>query len=216
MKPEIIYEQVNRWCTALNGQIDQQISAEMLQIIELSKTEMLDNVAKKSGDKYIVSAAKRIIQNAERVVSNKPGFHGMFINQSKDGSSLYCVCDTYRAVRFNKMMPLQEIDTNNCTPIELSNICLKVDNAVEIKLPNIVDVKLASKDVVINDKKKVPKPYCIDKEIGLWVNPQYLLDMMECLPNAKVYAGNSKQLIYFRADNGDGVLCPINHNDCSI
>lgn len=47
MKPEIIYEQVNRWYTALNGQIDQQISAEMLQIIELSKTEMLDNVAKK-------------------------------------------------------------------------------------------------------------------------------------------------------------------------
>lgn len=216
MKPEIIYEQVNRWYTALNGQIDQQISAEMLQIIELSKTEMLDNVAKKSGDKYIISAAKRIIKNAERVVFDKPEFYGMFINQSKDGSSLYCVCDTYRAVRFNKMMPLQEIDTNNCTPRDLSNICLKVDNAVEIKLPNIVDVKLASKDVVIDGKKKVPKPYCIDKEIGLWVNPQYLLDMMECLPNAKVYAGNRRQPIYFRADNGDGALCPINHNDCSI
>ena len=65
MKPEIIYEQVNRWYTALNGQIDQQISAEMLQIIELSKTEMLDNVAKKSGNKYIIHSV-----GSSRITSN--------------------------------------------------------------------------------------------------------------------------------------------------
>lgn len=88
------------------------------------------------------------------------------------------------------------------------------DNYVEIELPNIVDLKLYVKEHAyyeVGNKKKRVKPYCLNEQIDLWVNPELLIDIMCCLSDAKVYAGSRIQPIYFEADNGDGILLPVNH-----
>ena len=53
--------------------------------------------------------------------------------------------------------------------------------------------------------------YLLDEELNLWVNPQYLLNVMECLPDCKAYAANKISPIYFKSENGDGVVMPVNH-----
>ena len=51
--------------------------------------------------------------------------------------------------------------------------------------------------------------YQIDKDLNIWVNSNYLIDMLKCLPNAKVYVVGQLSPIYFEADNGDGILLPV-------
>ena len=53
--------------------------------------------------------------------------------------------------------------------------------------------------------------YLLNEELNLWVNPQYLLNAMECLPDCKAYAANRISPIYFKSENGDGVVMPVNH-----
>ena len=47
---------------------------------------------------------------------------------------------------------------------------------------------------------------------NVYVNPQYLLDMLQALPGCTCYTDADKvgkAMIYFVADNGDGVLLPV-------
>ena len=50
--------------------------------------------------------------------------------------------------------------------------------------------------------------YCLDNYI--WVNPEYLLDMLNALPGCVAYKPDRPiDPIYFKAKNGDGLLLPI-------
>ena len=213
MKADMVYDYIKRWQATCADKVDFVTLKEMNNLMDLCHKEMLMDEAKSSGTKKIVTAANRIIKNAVACWKYKEQMHGMFPNTLCDGSVKWCVCDGYHGVRFNDKMALKEADIEGKDVFNLNDICKPVDGAVEIQLPNIVDVKLAVKDGVIKDKKgkKVGmKPYCINTDIPLYVNPQYLLDMMECLPDAKAYAHGSVSIIYFEADNGDGCLCPVN------
>ena len=163
--------------------------------------------AKKSGNVSIVKAANRIIKNA------KSGSHdelkGMFTNKL-NGETVYCVCDGYRAVRFNDKLLLPEVDEKyKGAEFDLTNVCKPSVDAKEIQLPDIADVKVWAKtQKYVEGKKKYTKPYLLNEEVGVYVNPNYLIDIMECLPNAKVYTASPVSAIYFKAENGDGVLLP--------
>ena len=52
-------------------------------------------------------------------------------------------------------------------------------------------------------------PYCIDGFI--YVNPQFLLDFMQALPGCEaIRPEDAKHPIYFKSEDGDGILLPVN------
>ena len=212
MTTEKLYDIIKAWRDSVIAEGMIATCAEMNNVLKQLEADMLIEQSKKSGTKSIVTAANRIIKNAESL--KKPLLAGMFTNQTRDGSTLYCVCDSYVAIRFNEKPLLPEIDSKYYgQEMQLEQIVKPMDGSKEIDLPDISELKVYIKTHKIkgkNNPKKVAD-YLLNEELNLWVDPQYLLNAMECLPDCKAYAANRISPIYFEAENGDGVIMPVNH-----
>ena len=212
MTNEKLYDIIKSWSVRIHDEGFLMMENEMLDVLKSLESDMLIEQSKKSGTKSIVTAANRIIKNAES--RKKPILEGMFTNQTRDGSTLYCVCDSYVAIRFNKKPLLPEIDEKyHGQEMQLEQIVKPMDGSKEVALPDISELKVyikTHKSKEKNNPKKVAD-YLLDEELNLWVNPQYLLNAMECLPDCKAYAANRISPIYFKSENGDGVVMPVNH-----
>ena len=212
MTTEKLYDIIKSWSARIHDEGFLMMENEMLDVLKSLESDMLIEQSKKSGTKSIVTAANRIIKNAES--RNKPMLEGMFTNQTRDGSTLYCVCDSYVAIRFNEKPLLPEIDEKyHGQEMQLEQIVKPMDGSKEIALPDISELKVYIKTHKIKEKNNPKKvaDYLLNEELNLWVNPQYLLNAMECLPDCKAYAANRISPIYFKAENGDGVVMPVNH-----
>ena len=212
MATEKLYDIIKSWSVRIHDEGFLMMENEMLDVLKSLESDMLIEQSKKSGTKSIVTAANRIIKNAES--RNKPMLAGMFTNQTRDGSTLYCVCDSYVAIRFNEKPLLPEIDSKyHGQEMQLEQIVKPMDNSKEIALPDISELKVYIKTHKIKEKNNPKKvaDYLLDEELNLWVNPRYLLNAMECLPDCKAYAANRISPIYFKSENGDGVVMPVNH-----
>ena len=212
MTTEKLYDIIKSWSVRIHDEGFLMMENEMLDVLKSLEADMLIEQLKKSGTKSIATAANRIIKNAES--SNKPMLEGMFTNQTRDGSTLYCVCDSYVAIRFNEKPLLPEIDEKyHGQEMQLEQIVKPMDGSKEIALPDISELKVYIKTHKIKEKNNPKKvaDYLLDEELNLWVNPQYLLNAMECLPDCKAYAANRISPIYFKSENGDGVVMPVNH-----
>ena len=212
MTTEKLYDIIKVWRDSVTADGMIATGAEMDNVLKQLADDMLIEQSKKSGTKSIVTAANRIIKNAES--RNKPMLAGMFTNQTRDGSTLYCVCDSYVAIRFNEKPLLSEIDSKyHGQEMQLEQIVKPMDGSKEIALPDISKLKVYIKTHKIKEKNNPKKvaDYLLDEELNLWVNPQYLLNAMECLPDCKAYAANRISPIYVKAENGDGVVMPVNH-----
>ena len=212
MTTEKLYDIIKSWSVRIHDEGFLMMENEMLDVLKSLESDMLIEQSKKSGTKSIVTAANRIIKNAE--LRNKPMLEGMFTNQTRDGSTLYCVCDSYVAIRFNEKPLLPEIDEKyHGQEMQLEQIVKPMDGSKEIVLPDISELKVYIKTHKIKEKNNPKKvaDYLLNEELNLWVNPQYLLNAMECLPDCKAYAANRISPIYFKAENGDGVVMPVNH-----
>ena len=212
MTTEKLYDIIKSWSVRIHDEGFLMMENEMLDVLKSLEADMLIEQSKKSGTKSIVAAANRIIKNAES--RNKPMLEGMFTNQTRDGSTLYCVCDSYVAIRFNEKPLLPEIDEKyHGQEMQLEQIVKPMDGSKEIALPDISELKVYIKTHKIKEKNNPKKvaDYLLNEELNLWVNPQYLLNAMECLPDCKAYAANRISPIYFKAENGDGVVMPVNH-----
>ena len=212
MTTEKLYDIIKSWSTRIHDEGFLMMENEMLDVLKSLESDMLIDQSKKSGTKSIVTAANRIIKNAES--RNKPMLEGMFTNQTRDGSTLYCVCDSYVAIRFNEKPLLPEIDEKyHGQEMQLEQIVKPMDGSKEIALPDIGELKVYIKTHKIKEKNNPKKvaDYLLNEELNLWVNPQYLLNAMECLPDCKAYAANRISPIYFKSENGDGVVVPVNH-----
>ena len=212
MTTEKLYDIIKAWSVRIHDEGFLMMENEMLDVLKSLEDDMLIDQSKKSGTKSIVTAANRIIKNAESI--KKPLLEGMFTNQTRDGSTLYCVCDSYVAIRFNEKPLLPEIDSKyHGQEMQLEQIVKPMDGSKEITLPDISELKVYIKTHKIKEKNNPKKvaDYLLDEELNLWVNPQYLLNAMECLPDCKAYAANRISPIYFKAENGDGVVMPVNH-----
>ena len=212
MTTEKLYDIIKSWSARIHDEGFLMMEKEMLDVLKSLEADMLIEQSKKSGTKSIVTAANRIIKNAESL--KKPLLAGMFTNQTRDGSTLYCVCDSYVAIRFNEKPLLPEIDEKyHGQEMQLEQIAKPMDGSKEIALPDISELKVYIKTHKIKEKNNPKKvaDYLLNKELNLWVNPQYLLNAMECLPDCKAYAANRISPIYFKAENGDGVVMPVNH-----
>ena len=212
MTTEKLYDIIKTWRDSVTAEGMIATGAEMDNVLKQLEADMLIEQSKKSGTKSIVTAANRIIKNAE--LRNKPMLEGMFTNQTRDGSTLYCVCDSFVAIRFNEKPLLPEIDSKyHGQEMQLEQIVKPMDCSKEITLPDISELKVYIKTHKIKEKNNPKKvaDYLLNEELNLWVNPQYLLNAMECLPDCKVYAANRISPIYFKSENGDGCVCPVNH-----
>ena len=212
MTTERLYDTIKTWRDSVIAEGMIATGAEMDNVLKQLEADMLTEQSKKSGTKSIVTAANRIIKNAESL--KKPLLAGMFINQTRDGSTLYCVCDSYVAIRFNEKPLLPEIDEKyNGQEMQLEQIVKPMDGSKEIALPDISELKVYIKTHKIKEKNNDKKvaDYLLNEELNLWANPQYLLNAMECLPDCKAYAVSRISPIYFKAENGDGVVMPVNH-----
>ena len=212
MTIEKLYDIIKSWSVRIHDEGFLMMENEMLDVLKSLESDMLIEKAKESGTKSIVTAANRIIKNAE--LRNKPMLEGMFTNQTRDGSTLYCVCDSFVAIRFNEKPLLPEIDKKyHGQEMQLEQIVKPMDGSKEIALPDISELKVYIKTHKIKEKNNPKKvaDYLLNEELNLWVNPQYLLNAMECLPDCKAYAANRISPIYFKAENGDGVVMPVNH-----
>ena len=208
MTTEKLYDIIKAWRDSVTAEGMIATGAEMNNVLKQLEADMLIEQSKKSGTKSIVTAANRIIKNAELL--KKPLLTGMFTNQARDGSTLYCVCDSYVAIRFNEKPLLSEIDEKwHGQEMQLEQIVKPMDGSKEISLPDISELKVYIKTHKIKEKNNPKKvaDYLLNEELNLWVNPQYLLNAMECLPDCKAYAANRISSIYFKAENGDGCVC---------
>ena len=212
MTTEKLYDIIKGWRVSCDTAGLYLVARDMDITLKQLEADMLIEQSKKSGTKPIVTAANRIIKNAE--LRNKPMLEGMFANQTRDGSTLYCVCDSYVAIRFNEKPLLPEIDEKyHGQEMQLEQIVKPMDGSKEIALPDISELKVYIKTHKIKEKNNPKKvaDYLLNEELNLWVNPQYLLNAMECLPDCKAYAANRISPIYVKAENGDGVVMPVNH-----
>ena len=212
MTTEKLYDAIKTWRDSCDTAGLYLVAKDMDATLKQLEADMLIEQSKKSGIKSIVTAANRIIKNAESL--KKPLLAGMFTNQTRDGSTLYCVCDSFVAIRFNDKPLLPEIDSKyHGQEMQLEQIVKPMDGSKEIALPDISELKVYIKTHKIKEKNNPKKvaDYLLDEELNLWVNPQYLLNAMECLSDCKAYAANRISPIYFKAENGDGVVMPVNH-----
>ena len=212
MTTDKLYDTIKAWRDSVTAEGMIATGAEMDNVLKQLEADMIIEKAKKSGTKSIVTAANRIIKNAESL--KKPLLAGMFTNQTRDGSTLYCVCDSFVAIRFNEKPLLPEIDEKwHGKEMQLEQIVKPMDDSKEINLPDISELKVYIKTHKIKEKNNPKKvaDYLLNEELNLWVDPQYLLNAMECLPDCKAYAANRISPIYFKAENGDGVVMPVNH-----
>ena len=212
MTTEKLYDTIKVWRDSVNAEGMIFTSEEMDNVLKQLEADMLIEQSKKSDTKSIVTAANRIIKNAES--TGRDMLMGMFTNQTRDGSTLYCVCDGFVAIRFNEKPLLPEIDEKyRGQEMQLEQIVRPIYDSEEIALLDIDKLKVYIKTHKIKEKNNPKKvaDYLLDEELNLWVNPQYLLNAMECLPDCKAYAANRISPIYFKAENGDGVVIPVNH-----
>ena len=108
MTTENLYDTIKVWHDAITIEGMTSMAYEMNNVLKQLEADMLIEQSKKSGTKSIVTAANRIIKNAESL--KKPMLEGMFTNQTRSGDTLYCVCDSFVAIRFNEKPLLPEID----------------------------------------------------------------------------------------------------------
>ena len=188
------------------------VAKDMDTTLKQLEADMIIEQSKKSSTKSIVTAVNRIIKNAES--TGRDVLVGMFENKDKYGETKYCVCDGFVAIRFNEKLLLPEIDEKwHGHEMQIEQIVRPIYDSKEITLPDIGELKVYIKTHKIKEKNNPKKvaDYLLNEELNLWVNPQYLLNAMECLPDCKAYVANRISPIYLKAENGDGCVCPVNH-----
>lgn len=132
----------------------------------------------------------------------------------------YYLVDGFRMVRFRYDLPelkhaqKNEIGSQPSMLYFIENArqkCGTADKSAEIELPSPEEVKAAS-DMNNAAKKhkgsELPLPLACGR---IWVNPAYLLTMMQIFPMQRVVvmSGNENQPIYFSCDDADGILLPM-------
>lgn len=153
----------------------------------------------KTTPKTAISAINRIVKGV------KPGlerFKGIFYHGEK-----YIVCDGFRLIRLNEdISSIPHVEND----FDVDSVMLGCSAEGEtIELPTVGDLKayIAANTRKVGRRKET-KAYFLDSVV--YVNPKYLVDMIQALPGCTAYRPKSPvSPIYFTSENGDGVLMPV-------
>lgn len=163
-----------------------------------------ERMDKKSTPASVVSAVKRMVKSA--VAGRNKYLQGMVCQKG-----LYCVCDSHRILRLkDDVTSVTHIDNTPATPDLADLMKSAIDNKCEkLDLPSEADVKVYIARCKAAAGNKHTYSYQLAENV--YVNPQYLLDMLQALPDCECWIDSEKAgkaPIYFVAENGDGVLLP--------
>lgn len=138
---------------------------------------------------------------------------------SEENGNYYLV-DGFRMVRFHYDLPelihaeKKEIGSQPSMLHFIENArqkCSTADKSAEIELPDLKEVKASvdmNKAAMKRKEAELPIPLAGGR---IWVNPAYLLTMMQIFPMQRIVTmtGNPYQPIYFNCDGADGILMPM-------
>ena len=166
---------------------------------------------KTTGAGYL-AALKRIVKNVPDHMCNSMG--GIFETIDAAGTTKYTLCDGHRILRLDQdVTSLPHVEKEKAFSSDSINKMMndsKLNKTGEaLNLPTVAEIKAFIAEQKAKHGSKNNIPICIDGYI--YVNPQYLLDFVQALPDCKAYKPeNNRSPIYFAADNGDGILLPVN------
>lgn len=139
-------------------------------------------------------------------------------------SGSYYLVDGFRMVRFRYDLPelahAEKVEFGG-QPSMLHFIesakqkCNTADKSAEIELPTLEEVKaVVAMNKAAWKRKEVELPFPLAYG-RIWVNPAYLLDMMQIFPLQRVVTmtSNAYQPLCFSCDGADGLLMPIRCNN---
>lgn len=172
-----------------------------------------DELTKKSGRGSVLSAAKRIIKNSQKYASSD-ALKGAWTCDAGQ-----CVCDGFRGViLYNPLPGWPPVPATLDRNFDLQGA---IDRAKYVSTREITDLLPTiqqAKETIARMKAEHPEAYKRARhylpaqiaDTGIYVNPEYLIDMIEILPGARVLASAPLSPIYFEAPTGRGVLLPVN------
>ena len=162
-----------------------------------------------------LSAIKRIFKSA--MASGNQALHGIIQEDGYD-----CICDGHRIIRLSDRITSLPVLSEKVVPPHIGNLMAAAleQNQEEIPLPEFADLKA----YVARCKAAAGNSHHYSFQLlpyHVYVNPAYLLDMIQALPGCKAYINSDvtkagKSMIYFKAENGDGVLLPVNPNTAAV
>jgi hypothetical protein len=133
---------------------------------------------------------------------------GMF-KASIDGKDYFVVTDGYRIVRKYSDVPAVPHTEDTLLSSSVDGFIKSAKKKQEMPLPTVQELKAWIKEKHIRRNNPGKTTFCIDGFVH--VNPFFLLDMIQGLPNCKAYRPEKRTSpIYFQSESGDGVLCPVN------
>lgn len=204
----------------VQGNIHEDFNILPIQLANLVldlQNDLRTEEMRKNGKNTVFSAAKRILKSSRKTMPDKPVFHYPQVHE--DGKQ--CVMDQYHAVIYSveNRLPLEPMPENIKREHELFPIQKSIprNNNRELVLPDISDlksyikIKKARGEVIKNSKGGKCVKYDFGEDLPA-VRAEYLLDMLECMPNAKAYVSAYKPTIsgiYFKDGANEGVLLPI-------
>lgn len=162
--------------------------------------DSLEEMDKKGGKPTKLTAAKHITTNATRDT-----FHGIWT----DDLGRTCMCDGYRAARITDAFA--SIPVVAAWP-ELPRVFADpVNYSRPLELPTITAVKKSAAQQKAAEGRNCRPVWDFGEGLPL-VSADYLLDMLALMPGCTAYIADSKvdvSPIYFKAENGDGILLPV-------
>lgn len=183
-----------------------RMAAEMI----IDCRSALDKAGQKTGGNKRISALKRLLKVAEK--SGNSALHGIFEQSGK-----FCACDGFRIVRLNNDLDSLPHVEKDRPQVNLSGIMDQAirEKAEQVETPSAAELKEFISKAKAKAKANNEKAPVIVYKIGCaWVNPQYLLDMIEILPDCQIFVTDRKKPLYFCTNDGeDGVLLPVNHKE---
>lgn len=121
----------------------------------------------------------------------------------------FIACDLVRFVRLTNDMP----EVKHTTYQLASDVSTIIDETnkydyYHFELPTVKELRDSIREQRESGRSRSDMTYNLDNIS--WVNPCYLLDMLEALPKCRAYKRNTwNSFIYFKTENGDdGVLFP--------
>lgn len=166
-------------------------------------------VIKAQGDKPRLKAMERIVKAAQHT---PPQYHGTF---ESDGCRV--VCDGHRLVAIsNEAVPMPAPAEVTAETISVNKIIPSIDGAQALELPELGTLKALVKAKLEEQKNngvkaRERKAIWIFKTLaGLGaVDAQYLIDMIEAMPNYRAYCPGKNRGIVFTNEDGRAFLLPI-------
>lgn len=172
--------------------------------------EALEGMDNAKSDRSALAAIKRICKGTENM---QAGLRGIIPSVDADGRETFTICDGHRMVRlYQDPQSLPHVDAEKAFSSKEINRIMDVQKYGEkLNLPTIAEIKAFIAETKAKYGKDASRhPICIDNFI--YVNPQYLLDMLQALPDCEaIRPTNKKHPIYFKSDAGDGILLPVNY-----